>query len=80
MCVLVHSNKSLSDDLLMLHFENPKRSGGGDVKCIRRGDASSDVIIEFSDRKGAYKTISLNYKNVHRLLYAVYYFRENLSS
>jgi len=47
----------------MLHFENLKRSGGGEVKSIRRVDTSGDVIIEFLDRKGVYKTIGLNYKN-----------------
>ena len=49
-CVIVDGVTHLSEDMITLHFENPRRSGGGEVKAVTKH--SDFAIVEFKDRNG----------------------------
>lgn len=69
--VIIHGARSLSHDMATLHFENPRRSGGGDVKNVRR-NGDGDIIIEFCDRSGNAGFTIITF--LHKLLiYCIFY-------
>jgi len=49
-CVIVDGVTHLSEDMIALHFENPRRSGGGEVKAVTKHNDLATV--EFKDRNG----------------------------
>ena len=49
-CIIVHSVSHVSEDMITLHFENQRRSGGGDVKAVTKHDDLA--IVEFKNRNG----------------------------
>ena len=49
-CVIVDGVTQISEDMIALHFENPRRSGGGEVKAVSKHD--DFAIVEFKDRNG----------------------------
>ena len=49
-CIAVHGVKPIKDEMIAMHFENPRRSGGGEVKSVtKRNDVA---VVEFKDRHG----------------------------
>jgi len=49
-CIMVHGVTEIKEDMITLHFENPRRSGGGEVKGVKK---DNDIaVVEFKDRHG----------------------------
>ena len=48
--IVVHGIGSTTEDMLMLHFESSKRSGGGEVKKVSIERDRDLAVIEFVDR------------------------------
>ena len=52
-------SRSISDEMLELFFESPKKSGGGDIKKIDKYPASDMVIITFDEEEGSLLVFSV---------------------
>jgi len=57
-CVIVDGVSHLSEDMITLHFENSRRSGGGEVKAVTKHN--DFAIVEFKDRNGRLQYIQHN--------------------
>ena len=51
-CIMVTGIELLPKDMISLHFENHRRSGGGEVKSVTVIDKEGCAIVEFKDRQG----------------------------
>jgi hypothetical protein len=51
-CIVVLEVGSLPKDLIELHFEDARRSSGGEVRSITMNSKENCAIVEFKDRTG----------------------------
>ncbi|XP_022091702.1 uncharacterized protein LOC110979878 [Acanthaster planci] len=51
-----------SDDMLRLYFENPRKSGGGDVKIWERNTKDATITVTFEDPSVISKVIARQHK------------------
>jgi len=51
-CVIVHGVTHVNEEMMSLHFENRRRSGGGEVNTVTKHN--DFAIVEFKNRNGIY--------------------------
>jgi len=49
-CVVVLGVAQIKEEMISLHFENKRRSGGGDIKAVTKHN--DQAVVEFKDRNG----------------------------
>ena len=57
-------DSSMKEDILTMYFENPTKSGGGEIQSCKIDWSTNTADITFTDQEGTLKTIVSMIQNV----------------